>query len=202
MNPVDIVNSSADPAFATDAEGRIVAWNQGAEQLFGYANSQIVGQPCWDILGGRDIFGNRYCGPVCPLMDMVRGREAVHRCDLMFRNAAGEPIPVRVSLFALAAERESAALVVHVLSAIRPDVEHHRGTALDGHLGRSQVRLTARELEVLTNLAEGKGTTRIAGELGVSVHTVRNHLDRLFKKLRAHSRLEVVATARRLGLIR
>jgi DNA-binding CsgD family transcriptional regulator len=92
--------------------------------------------------------------------------------------------------------------VVHVLSAIAPDADHHPSTVLDGHLGRSQVRLTARELEVLTTLAEGKGTTRIAGELGVSVHTVRNHLDRLFKKLRAHSRLEVVATARRLGLIR
>jgi DNA-binding CsgD family transcriptional regulator len=63
------------------------------------------------------------------------------------------------------------------------------------------VRLTAREREVLTTLAEGKRTSRIAEELGMSVHTVRNHLGRLFKKLHAHGRLEAVAAARRLGLI-
>jgi PAS domain S-box-containing protein len=44
MNPSEIVNSTADPAFATDAEGRIIAWNRGAESLFGYPQSRAVGE--------------------------------------------------------------------------------------------------------------------------------------------------------------
>jgi PAS domain S-box-containing protein len=201
VNPIDIANSSADPAFVTEAEGRIVAWNRGAEKLFGYARSHAVGQTCWDLLSGRDVFGNRYCGPVCPLMSMVQDHEAVHRCELVLQNAAGEPTPVHVSMFALPAGDASSTLIVHILTPAPSAAEHLALPAFDGHRARPRVRLTPREVEVLMDLAEGKATNRIAAELGVSVHTVRNHVDRLFKKLHAHSRLEVVAAARRLGLI-
>jgi PAS domain S-box-containing protein len=55
INIASIVNSSADLAFATDTEGRIVAWNRGAEELFGYAQPRAVGQTCWALLGGATL---------------------------------------------------------------------------------------------------------------------------------------------------
>ena len=198
---MEIVNSSAEPAFATDAEGRIVAWNRGAEGLLGYPQCRALGQACWSLLGGRDLFGNRYCGAPCPLMGMVRDHEAVHHCELVFKSVAGDPTPARVSLFAVSVEGASSPLVIHVLSAASSEVEHRGAAGFDGYAARSRVRLTPRELEVLSVLAEGKGTPRIGVELGVSVHTVRHHVERLFHKLHAHNRLEAVATARRLGLI-
>jgi DNA-binding NarL/FixJ family response regulator len=61
--------------------------------------------------------------------------------------------------------------------------------------------LTARELEILSLLAEGMGNRSIAARLGISEHTVKSHLGSLFGKLGVSSRAEAVASAARLGLI-
>lgn len=61
--------------------------------------------------------------------------------------------------------------------------------------------LTARELEVLTLIAEGLSSEQVAQRLGVSAATVKTHLRNVSAKLRAHSRLEAVAIALRRGLI-
>jgi DNA-binding NarL/FixJ family response regulator len=58
-------------------------------------------------------------------------------------------------------------------------------------------RLTQREIEVLRLLAEGLSTEKIASELFISIHTVRNHVSKILIKLGAHSKLEAVAIATR-----
>ncbi|SDF95404.1 response regulator transcription factor [Pseudonocardia oroxyli] len=62
-------------------------------------------------------------------------------------------------------------------------------------------RLTPRELDVLAELGRGRDAARIATALGLSLHTVRDHIRALMGKLGAHSQLEAVVTAGRLGLI-
>ncbi len=64
-----------------------------------------------------------------------------------------------------------------------------------------RAELSARELEVLRLLAAGHSTTAVASELGLSVHTTRNHVRNLMTKLGAHSRLDAVVSAARSGLI-
>jgi DNA-binding NarL/FixJ family response regulator len=61
--------------------------------------------------------------------------------------------------------------------------------------------LTARELEVLALLAEGKANQSIAKELVVSLDTVKKHISHVLDKLGAANRTEAVARARQLGLI-
>ena len=61
--------------------------------------------------------------------------------------------------------------------------------------------LTARELEVLRMLASGVSTHAAAEMLGISTATLRAHVQAILRKLGAHSRLEAVAEAARLGLI-
>lgn len=61
--------------------------------------------------------------------------------------------------------------------------------------------LTARELEVLRMLASGVSTNAAAETLGISTATLRAHVQAILRKLGAHSRLEAVAEAARLGLI-
>ncbi len=63
------------------------------------------------------------------------------------------------------------------------------------------LKLTDREQEVLTLLAEGLSNAAISERLVVSVHTVRNHVANLANKLGAHSRLEVLSIAMRKGLL-
>ena len=58
---------------------------------------------------------------------------------------------------------------------------------------------TARELEVLHLVAEGRRNREIADGLCTSERTVEFHLKNLFRKLAARSRTEVVHRARELG---
>jgi DNA-binding NarL/FixJ family response regulator len=61
--------------------------------------------------------------------------------------------------------------------------------------------LTSRELEVLRLLASGTSTIAAADSLGISTATLRAHVQAVLRKLGAHSRLEAVAEAARLGLV-
>ena len=60
--------------------------------------------------------------------------------------------------------------------------------------------LTSRELEVLQMLAAGKSNQAIAGELVVTLNTVKKHVSHLLGKLGAANRTEAVTRARELGL--
>jgi DNA-binding NarL/FixJ family response regulator len=62
-------------------------------------------------------------------------------------------------------------------------------------------RLTTRELEVLTLLAEGLQHEDIGRRLGISSETVRTHLRKACDRLGAATRTQAVATALRQGLI-
>jgi len=61
--------------------------------------------------------------------------------------------------------------------------------------------LTVRELEVLRLLASGASTSASSELLGISTATLRAHVQAILRKLGAHSRLQAVAEASRLGLI-
>lgn len=62
--------------------------------------------------------------------------------------------------------------------------------------------LTAREFEVLTLMGQGLDPAAIAERLVVSVHTARGHVKNVMMKLGAHTQLEAVVIATRLGLLR
>src|SRR3989442_4162253 len=73
---------------------------------------------------------------------------------------------------------------------------------LDHDTSRKQIEpLTARELEVLRLLASGASSGSASEALGISTATLRAHVQNLLRKLGAHSRLEAVAEAARLGLV-
>ncbi len=61
--------------------------------------------------------------------------------------------------------------------------------------------VTPREREVLARLSRGESTSRIAAGLGVGTATIRTHVQNLFYKFGTHSRLELLAQARRAGLL-
>ena len=61
--------------------------------------------------------------------------------------------------------------------------------------------LTPREAEILTLVGQGMSNKAAARALGISVHTVKFHLEALFAKLDATSRAEAVAKGLRGGVI-
>jgi DNA-binding NarL/FixJ family response regulator len=62
--------------------------------------------------------------------------------------------------------------------------------------------LTARELEVLRLVVDGKTNDQIGVSLGISVKTVENHLHAIFRKMGVVSRVEAAVMAVRESLLR
>src|SRR5215204_6093313 len=61
--------------------------------------------------------------------------------------------------------------------------------------------LTERELEVIRALAQGMSDRQIAGTLGISQKTVRNHTSNIYRKLHIFDRTQAVIYAIREGVI-
>ncbi|HEY1930917.1 MAG TPA: response regulator transcription factor [Acetobacteraceae bacterium] len=61
--------------------------------------------------------------------------------------------------------------------------------------------LTPREVEILTLVGQGLTNKAVARKLGISVHTVKFHLEAMFAKLEANSRAEAVVKGLRGGAI-
>jgi DNA-binding NarL/FixJ family response regulator len=61
--------------------------------------------------------------------------------------------------------------------------------------------LSKREREILQKVADGSTTRQVATELGISPHTVKTHLERIFEKLGANDRAQAVAIAIRAGIV-
>ena len=55
------------------------------------------------------------------------------------------------------------------------------------------VLLTPRELDVLAAIGTGLSNKAIARQLGISLHTVKFHIESLFRKLGVRTRAEAVA---------
>lgn len=64
------------------------------------------------------------------------------------------------------------------------------------------ISLSARELEVLTLVADGKSNAEVAADLFLGETTVKTHLVHIFEKLGVGSRTAAVSAARKTGLLR
>jgi DNA-binding NarL/FixJ family response regulator len=72
---------------------------------------------------------------------------------------------------------------------------------IDPQTESGAIRLTRRESEVLSLLSQARSNREIADELGVSIETVKTHLERLYDRLGAVDRTDAVAKGLRAGLI-
>jgi DNA-binding NarL/FixJ family response regulator len=66
---------------------------------------------------------------------------------------------------------------------------------------KPEAPLSRREIEILQRVAYGATTKEVADKLGISPHTVKTHLERIFEKLGANDRAQAVAIAIRQGLV-
>jgi DNA-binding NarL/FixJ family response regulator len=99
-------------------------------------------------------------------------------------------------------------LVTAVLAALRgqtwlsaPIAQVLREQVSEGPAAARPDALTPRETDVLRALAAGGSNAVIGARLGISEHTVRNHVHALLGKLGAANRTDAVTTAMRRGLV-
>ncbi|MCF3131093.1 response regulator [Streptomyces olivochromogenes] len=75
-----------------------------------------------------------------------------------------------------------------------------RPTAAPERSPRPIEGLTEREWEVLALVGQGRSNSEIAGDLFITVATAKSHVSRLFTKLGARDRVQLVITAYEVGL--
>ena len=65
----------------------------------------------------------------------------------------------------------------------------------------NRLKISKRELEVLSLMASGKSNREIATELYVSLSTIKSHVANLFEKLDVKRRTQAVETAKKLHIL-
>ncbi len=87
-----------------------------------------------------------------------------------------------------------------LLARTRPDEQTPPPHRLDAVVNGARVRLTAREADVLEQLALGSSYTEIAQALYITENTVKTHLMSLYRKLGVEKRSAALRVARTVGL--
>jgi DNA-binding CsgD family transcriptional regulator len=193
-----MVESLGDAALAADSRGFIFAWNRPLECLLQIAADDALGRRCCEILGGLDLFGNLYCGARCAPLELARRSEPIRGFRLQVRSRAGELIALDVSTAVLQGMQPWGYSLVHLFRSVRA-AEVSAGVAsgmpADGAEadGGGLGRLTRRQVDVLCRLASGSSPSKIARDLGISIHTVRAHVRTILEKLDVHSVTQAVS---------
>jgi len=113
--------------------------------------------------------------------------------ELWRRRERGSPAPAVLEL-----RRGGRLLRLRLLVGEDEDailVAERTAAAPDPDLLRRRLPLSRREAEVLGLLAGGSLNAAIAGELGISPHTVNRHIERIYAKLDVHNRAAATAAA-------
>ncbi|HET7291283.1 MAG TPA: PAS and helix-turn-helix domain-containing protein [Vicinamibacteria bacterium] len=184
--------------FAMDASGRVVAWNDASARLFGVSPEQALGRPCWELIGGRDAFGNRFCHERCAVRCMLGRGEAVSTFEIISEGAGLQAQELSVAVFRLSPGRPGSQSLVHV---VQPLDGAHARIRPGGLPVAGVVALTRRERQILGWIAAGLQNKEIAQEASISLATVRNHVHNLLEKLGLHSKLEAISLAFRNGWV-
>jgi PAS domain S-box-containing protein len=182
-----LVDSLVVPATLHDVEGRFVHMNAAAERASGKSNAQLLGRPMTELLP-REARGN-----VEAQFRRAMQLGAPTDFETVFVDESGHLRGVRVQQLPL---RVGDAIVGALTLAF--DVRQRPIEPVD--LG-PEPRLTARQRQILVLIASGRSTSEIARELTLSTETVRNHLRSVFRELHAHTRVEAIGMAQRIGLL-
>ena len=124
----------------------------------------------------------------------VEGAIVAGACGYVLKDAAVEEIVAGVR----AAAAGDALLSPRIAAGI---LERARANTAPSLPDSAQAKLTERESEVLSLMAEGKENAEIAEELFISRHTVKNHVSNILGKLESQTRIEAAVKAARGRLV-
>jgi PAS domain S-box-containing protein len=183
---LSLVDSLVVPASLHDVDGRFVHMNAAAERASGHSNAQLLGRRFTELLH-----------PEARENVEAHFRRAVERgepthFETVFIDASGHLRGVGAQHLPLRDGDTIVGVLILAFEVRQPPSEP---------VGVPRPRLTPRQLEILDLIASGLSTAEVASELELSPETVRNHLRSVFRELNAHTRVEAIVAAQRLGLL-
>ncbi len=216
-----LLETASCGAYVVSLDQTIVFWSRNAEQILGHNPRDVQGRRCYEIVIGQSPGAlTAECLGGCPSVRYLRAGLVPTPTRLSMLCANGEHKWVTVNPMVVTGVFRDAPLLVHLFDDkmdtsasvstfdyVRQDLESIGADVVSQHPGASgttpEVKpvLTPRELEVLRLVALGWETPRIAAELGISHHTVRNHVRNFRQKLGATTKLDAVVAGMRLGIL-
>lgn len=125
-NLLNFLVNTADGAIAIDRAHRIVFWNKAAEGLFGLKAEEVLGRPCYEVIGGRAESGAAFCQAGC--LDEMLGleRETVSTCNILVTVKTGQEIWLSMSTIMVPSEWRDVCVLVHFFRNIshQKELEH------------------------------------------------------------------------------
>lgn len=180
---------SADPSFVVVGEADCVEQALALEVDDVDVVTLDLSLPGIGGVDGIALLGDRW--PTAGVLVLTVHQEETHAAACAQRGAAG-----------FLSKHASPTEIRAAVAAIANGGQYYSASALTAILGaRDEVRLSAREMEVLRGIAAGQRITDIAAQLGVSVKTVSTHKMRLQRKLGANNTAQIMVMARNRGLL-
>lgn len=214
---IELADGTADAAFVLDQNGVIAAWNLAAEKLFSVPSTDALGKFCSQVLHGVDECG-RVCGTDCVVKEHTAKNAPVGNYDVQVNTPSGK----RWCNMSVLMPMNRGTASGYTLHVARPNdlLKRFEHLMRDFVIAETDLppasvkelvtikrsptqlaKLSKRETEILRLLAKGRSTPQMAGELFISQATVNNHVQKILKKLSAHTRLEAVRRAEQARLI-
>jgi PAS domain S-box-containing protein len=224
----DLLCNTGDGVFIVDANRHIVRWNKAAEKILKHSEGDVLDRDCFRVISGRSLPNKQHCGPNCKIHRSILKGAPAQNFDLMTQAGDGKPLWINVT--ALSPSDSSKPFIAHIVrdvtsekkavlalerllgdlassnlqlggeSGERQEVKNYSAPR-SGAFDKSSVPLSAREIEVLTLLAEGLSTRSLAQKLNISHFTARNHIQNILVKLGLHSKAQAVSYAFKKGIL-
>jgi PAS domain S-box-containing protein len=205
---------TSDAAFAVTEQGEIRFWNESAKKLFGCPAAETVNRTFHEVLDGRGALGEQVCSGVYSVQFCAAQHLEIPDFDLEVKTKSGSRLWVNISTIVFEEPRRNRRLIVHLardisrwkkneaLIAKVQEISQELAAASGQVDGIAPISpLSEQEQRILRLFAKAKNSAQIAGELAITLPTLRNHLHSINEKLRTHNRLEAVMHAMRRGLI-
>jgi PAS domain S-box-containing protein len=97
VDTVDLTDLASDAAFAVDGGLEIVAWNDAAQRLLGYAPGEVIGRHCSDVLQAVLPAGQPLCIPSCEGVRCFRRCQPFASSSCIARHKDGSWVPMSLA---------------------------------------------------------------------------------------------------------
>ena len=211
----DLLSVARLGAYGAALDGTVLLWNRRAEQILGHAVGDVLGHRIGDVLGADAVVAPMDVMTTEAAAASPRADDILSPVILPLRCASGIYKSVTLTVLVIVDGGLAANTVLVNLFDESADATAPRGDAAVAtqppraapaplrvpYVDSGAARLSARELQILELIAVGRSAEQTARMLGISVHTVRNHVRNLRGKLKAKTKLDAVMAGVRQGLL-
>ena len=197
-----IVRDSLDAITVHDLKGNVLAWNRGAERLYGYAEAHALTMNVDQLMDANEQKIYR------SIRQRILNGEVIEPYETTRVGKQGQTLDLWVTItplhdeqgviFAIATTERDLRERKQVLAAQRESRDAEQAA-----LRARFERLTPREEEIFRLLVAGSGNTssrKIGSTLGISARTVDTHRHRIKEKLGAYSMMDLLKMSQTLGI--